>query len=39
MNKAPSIHSNLNDEALFRLNKIDKIEDYSTTEIKKKKTQ
>ena len=36
MNKAPSIHSNLNDETLFRLNKINKIEDYFTTEIKER---
>ena len=36
MNKAPSIHSNLNDETLFRLNKINKIEDYFTTETKER---
>ena len=38
MNKAPSIHSNLNDETLLRLNKIKKIEDYFTAEIKERKT-
>ena len=39
MNKALSIHSNLkNDETLFRLNKIKKIEDYFTKEIKERKT-
>ena len=32
-----SMHSNLNDETLFRLNKINKMEDYFTTEIKDKK--
>ena len=32
-NKASSIHSNLNHEAVVRLNKI---EDYFTTKIKKK---
>ena len=38
MNEAPSIRSNLNDETLFRLNKINKIEDYFTTEIKEGET-
>ena len=38
MNKAPSIHSNLNDETLLRLNKIKNIEDYFTAEIKERKT-
>ena len=33
--KAPSIHSNSHDETLFRLNKVNTIEDYFTTEIKK----
>ena len=36
MNKTPSIHLNLNDETLFKLNKINKIEYYFTTEIKKR---
>ena len=34
MNKASGILSNLNDETLFRLNEINKIEDYFTTQIK-----
>ena len=36
MKKASSIHSNSNDEILFRLNKIKKIEYYFTTEIKER---
>ena len=36
MNTAPNIHLNLNDETLFRSNKINKIEDCFTTEIKKR---
>ena len=36
MNKAPSIHSNLNYETPFRLNKINKIEDYFATKIKER---
>ena len=31
-----TIHSNFNYEILFRLNKINKIEDYFTTEIKER---
>ena len=31
-----SMRSNLNDETLLRLNKINKMEDYFTTEIKDK---
>ena len=38
MIKAPSIHSNLNNETLFRLNKINKIKDYFTTETKERET-
>lgn len=38
MGKASSIHSNLNDQALFRFKKINKIEAYFTTEIKESET-
>lgn len=38
MNKAPNMHSSLNDERLFRLYIINKIEDQFTTEIKKRET-
>ena len=36
MNKALSINSNLNDGTLFKLNKVNEIEDYFTTEIKER---
>ena len=36
MNKAPSIYLSLNDETIIRLNKINEIEEFFATEIKKR---
>ena len=36
MNETINIHSNLSDQTKFGLNKINKVEDYFTTEIKER---